>query len=204
MIAWSNMKTKTVARATLILTVLLLAVSLYSLLLQWNLVNGYSIEIFVFPLLFEYTPLGLVFLNEIVYFTNPTFKLLMDLLYLVPFTLAILVTGPITVSSYPLSKIAGCEKFGEAKNWVRSIITRGLKRERRPFYAALLIIIFAYAVTLLSYFVGYTTVPAGDLLKVSYLLGNGILGLGFAYSIMEIVGRKNQQRAEDKQKTETA
>jgi len=190
MIGWSNIETKTVARATLILTFLLLAVSLASLLFQWNLANGYSVEIFILPLLFEYTPLGLVILNKIVYFTNPTLKLIMDLLYLVPYTLAILVTGQITVFSYPLSKIAGCEKFGETKNRIRSIITQGVKRKKRGVNGIVLIIIVSYALELLIYFVGYTAMPAGGLLEVTYPLVYGIIGLGFAYSIMESVGRK--------------
>jgi hypothetical protein len=205
MIGWNNAKTITVARVLLVLTVLLLAVSLSFLLFQWNLVHGYSVELSVFPLLFEYTPLGLVFLNNIVYLSNPPFKLLMDLLFLVPYTLAILVTGPITVFSYPLNKIAGCEKFGEAKNRVRSLITRDVKREKRGVYGAVLIIIIiiiSYAVQLLTYFIGYTSMPAGELLYLSYPYVYGIAGLVFAYSIMENVTRKSLQKAEHKQKTE--
>lgn len=203
MIGLNNIKTKMVAMAALILTVLLLVVSLASLLFQWNLVHSFSVELLVFPLLFEYTPLGLVFHNNIVYLSNPPFKLLMDLLFLAPYTLAILVAGPITVFSYPLDKIAGCEKFGEAKNCFKSLITRGVKREKRGVYGAVLIIIASYIVQLLTYFARYTSMPAGEFLYISYPYVYGIIGLVFAYSIMENIACKRQKRAENKQKTES-
>jgi hypothetical protein len=131
MMGLDDVKTIMVARVSLMLTFLLLAVSLVSLLFQWYLVNGYSVEIFVFPLLFKYTPLGLVYLHSIIYFLNPVLKLQMDLLFLVP--LAILVTGPITAFSYPIGKIVGCEKFGEAKNRLGTIINQGVKGSKRSF-----------------------------------------------------------------------
>ncbi|MEM3562694.1 MAG: hypothetical protein QXS27_04150 [Candidatus Jordarchaeaceae archaeon] len=116
------METKAVATVTLVLTVLFLAVSLSSFLYHWLVVNGYNLDILVHMLLAS-NPLALVFLRNIVYLSNPMFRLTIDLLFLVPYTLAILVTGPITVFSFPLSKVAGCEKVGEAKNWLRTIIT---------------------------------------------------------------------------------
>lgn len=191
------METKAVATVTLVLTVLFLAVSLSSFLYHWMVVNGYNLDILVYMLLAS-TPLGLVFLSKIVYLSNPMFGLMMDLLFLVPYTLAVLVTGPITVFSLPLSKVAGCEKVGEAKNWLRTIITQGERREKRSVYAAIFIILILYAIVLLQYLFRYTTIPADSLLWISITYVYGSLSLVFANSIMERVVRKSQERAEDK------
>lgn len=183
------METRAVAAVTLVLTVLLLSVSLSSFLYHWMVVNGYNLDMFVRVLL-VYTPLGLVFLSNVVYLWNPMFRLMMDLLFLVPYTLAVLVTGPITVFSFPLSKVAGCEKFEEAKNWLRTIVTQGEKREKRSVYAAISIILILYAIVLLQYLFRYTTIPADSLLWISITFVYGILSLVSAISIMERVVRE--------------
>lgn len=204
-----KIQTKTLAGSTLIVTVVLFVVSFASIVFQWNLVKGYSLEALVSPLLLRYTPLvylysvlrftplGIVFLNEIVYLTNPTLKLLLDLLFLVPYTVAFLITGTITIFIHPLSEIPGFEKFGEAKNRIRSIITHGPKKQKRVTRVAVLTIIGLYATGLLTYILGYTSIPSGDYLKIVYLFFWAFVALGLAYSSMAGVGRMIKQRVEE-------
>lgn len=203
-----KIRSKTLVGSTLIVTVVLFVVSFASIAFQWNLVKGYSLEALVSPLLLRYTPLvylysvlrftplGIVFLNEIVYFTNFTLKLLLDLLFLVPYTVAF-ITGAITVLIHPLSETPGFEKFGEAKNRIRSIITHGPKKQKRVTRVAVLTIIGLYANALLTYILGYTSIPSGDYLKILYIFSWAFIGLGLAYGSMAGVGRLIKQRAEE-------
>ena len=184
------MKMKILVKILVVLTVTLLAVSFTFLIYQWYLINGLSITIFVFPItVVKVNPLGVVFFEQPLYVTNFNTKLVLDLLFLVPYTLAILVTGPICIFIPPLSGVSDYGKFRDAANNFWSIITKGTRRQRILLIGSIVIILVLYVDAVFLLVVGSTTIlldPLGILL-ITFILG--ISGLTIAGALLQRIGK---------------
>ena len=73
-------------------------------------------------------------------------KFALDFLFLVPYTLAILVTGPICIFISSLSGVSDYEKFRNAANKFWSIATKGTREQRILLIGSIVIIVAFYVI----------------------------------------------------------
>ncbi|WXG40308.1 MAG: hypothetical protein WED07_05735 [Candidatus Freyarchaeum deiterrae] len=186
------MKTEVLAKIIGVLTVILLAVSLTFLVYQWYLINGLSVTVFVFPItIIKVNLLGVVFFEQPLYVTNFTTKFILDLLFLVPYTLAILVTGLIYVFISPFSGIAGYEKFGDVMNKIRFMITKNTGKQRTLIISGILIIIVFYAVAVVPFVASSKTILNFPLIILELFI-DGVLGLTIAWMRLQKIRKTIQ------------
>ncbi|MGQ9722528.1 MAG: hypothetical protein ACUVXA_14540 [Candidatus Jordarchaeum sp.] len=175
------MKMKILVKILVVLTVILLAVSFTFLIYQWYLINGLSITIFLFPItVVKVNPLGVVFFEQPLYVTNPSTKLALDLLFLVPYSLSILGTGFILVSISPFSGVAGYEKFRDAVKKLWTITSGGTREQRKLIISGILPLVALYLVAVSPFFIGSKTVFLSTVMILLPFFMNGIIGLAIA------------------------
>lgn len=186
------MRIRVVVWMTLVLTIILLAVSITFFVYRWYLINGLSITVSAFmtpvfsiPILtiVNVNPCGVVFsilfFGQHFYPTSPT-KFILDLLFLIPYTLAFLVTGPICFLVSPLSEIAGYEKFSDAVNKVRSIATKGTRKQRVLIIGGSLTTLVLYMYVVFSLFTESPIVsnPIDPVFRAIVIGGAGLISAG--------------------------
>ncbi|MEM3562695.1 MAG: hypothetical protein QXR19_05665 [Candidatus Jordarchaeaceae archaeon] len=169
-----------------VLTVILLAVSFAFLSYQWYKINGLSITMFLFPItVIKVNPLGVVFFEQPLYVINFTTKYVLDLLFLVPYTLAILVTGPICIFISLLGGVSYHEKYRNVANKFWSMATKGTREQRILLIGSIVIIVAFYVVAVFLSVIRSTTLllePLGILL-ITFILG--IQGLTIAVTRLQ-------------------
>lgn len=179
------MKTATMVKVLAVLTVTFLAVSLTFLVYQWYLINGLSITIFVFPVtVVKVNPLGVVFFEQPLYVVSFTTKLVLGLLFLVPYTLAILVMGPICIFILSPSGVSGYTKFRDAVNNFQSII-KGTRKQKILLASGILTILALYTFTVVSLVINSKIILLEPIPILLILFLNGFLGLNIAGTLLQ-------------------
>lgn len=112
------------------------------------------------------------FFERPLYVINFATKFVLDFLFLVPYTLAILVTGPICIFISSLSGVSDYEKFNAAnKFW--SIATKVTREQRILLIGSIVIIVAFYVVAVFLSVISSKTVLLDHLgiLLLTFILG---------------------------------
>ncbi|MHA1362533.1 MAG: hypothetical protein ACTSP1_08355 [Candidatus Freyarchaeota archaeon] len=193
------MRTEKLVGLVGVLTVTLLAVSLTFLVYEWYLVNGLSVTVFVFPITrVEVNPLGVVFFEQPLCVTNTATKLLLDALFLIPYTVSILITGPIWILASPFRGTPGYEKFRDTLSfWAAA--AKGTREQRISIIGGVLIIVAFYLVAVLPFVADSMRGPflsTFDILLLCFI--NGILGLTLGGMQLQRAYKKTQKKKTQK------
>ncbi len=184
------MKMKVLVKILVVLTVILSAVSFTFLIYQWYLINGLSITLFVLPItVVKVNPLGVAFFEQPLYVTNPSTKLALDLLFLIPYSLSILVTGSILVFIFPFSGVAGYEKFRDAIKKFWTLTSKGTREQRKLIISGILIIAAYYLIPVSLYVIGSKTVFLSPVMILLVLFMLGISGLFTAMTRLQRISK---------------
>jgi len=184
------MRTKTLDRILKRILIISILVSVSSFCILTYLFFFSRVILPIGLIFMDYTPLGLIWQGWLVVSTNPTLRLTLELLLLLPFTLIFLLT-PIGLFT-PLSRFNGYETLGEAIEGFKSKIW-GIKEGKRT----VVFMMTGFAVTcVLGLFIllsGFYVIRHDPALIMALVLFNGITVFINSLIIISYLRIRNQK-----------